>query len=98
MNRALTVAGVVAIAAVAGVEQSARPQSAAQTAAGQNVSAEQALLNRYCITCHNEKTKTAGLMLDKLDFTHPGKDAEVWEKAVRKVRSGMMPPGGAPRP
>jgi hypothetical protein len=37
-------------------------------------------------------------MLDKLDFTHPGKDAESWEKVVRKVRAGMMPPGGAPRP
>ncbi len=94
MNRALTVAGVLVIAAVACVEQNARPQ----TQASQNVSAEQTLLNRYCITCHDERTKTAGLMLDKLDFTHPGKDAEVWEKAVRKVRSGMMPPGGAPRP
>ena len=37
-------------------------------------------------------------MLDKLDFAHPGKDAESWEKAVRKIRAGMMPPGGAPRP
>src|ERR1019366_2935778 len=59
---------------------------------------EQAVLNRYCIGCHNEKTKIAGLMLDKLDYTHPGKDAASWEKVVRKVRSGMMPPGGAPRP
>jgi hypothetical protein len=33
---------------------------------------EQALLNQYCITCHNQKIKTAGLMLDKLDFPHPG--------------------------
>jgi cytochrome c551/c552 len=59
---------------------------------------EQALLNQYCITCHNEKLKTAGLMLDKLDFEHPGPNAETWEKVVRKVRAGMMPPGGAPRP
>src|SRR5580658_5798941 len=59
---------------------------------------EQALLNQYCITCHNEKIKTAGLMLDKLDFAHPGPNAEIWEKVVRKVRAGMMPPGGAPRP
>jgi cytochrome c551/c552 len=59
---------------------------------------EQALLNQYCITCHNEKLKTAGLMLDKLDYAHPGPNAEVWEKVVRKVRAGMMPPGGAPRP
>jgi cytochrome c551/c552 len=59
---------------------------------------EQAILNQYCITCHNEKLKTAGLMLDKLDFAHPGPNAEIWEKVVRKVRAGMMPPGGAPRP
>src|SRR5580692_908436 len=59
---------------------------------------EQAVLNQYCITCHNEKIKTAGLMLDKLDFAHPGPNAEIWEKVVRKVRAGMMPPGGAPRP
>jgi len=59
---------------------------------------EQAVLNQYCITCHNEKLKTAGLMLDKLDYAHPGPNADVWEKVVRKVRAGMMPPGGAPRP
>jgi cytochrome c551/c552 len=61
-------------------------------------SAQQAVLNQYCITCHNEKIKTAGLMLDKLDYAHPGPNAEIWEKVVRKVRAGMMPPGGAPRP
>jgi len=92
MSRAITIAGVVAIAA-ASVLQSTRAQTQSTQASG-----EQALLNRYCISCHNEKTKTAGLMLDKLDFTNPGKDAESWEKAVRKVRSGMMPPAGAPRP
>jgi cytochrome c553 len=89
MNRAITIVGVLAIAVAASVSQSARPQTQPP---------EQALLNRYCITCHNEKTKIAGLMLDKLDFTNPGKDPETWEKAVRKVRAGMMPPGGAPRP
>ncbi len=94
MNRTITIAGVLAIAAVAGINQRAR----SQTPSPGNVSGEQALLNRYCITCHNEKTKTAGLMLDKLDFTQPGKDAETWERAVRKVRAGMMPPAGAPRP
>jgi cytochrome c553 len=89
MNRAITAVGVLVIAAVASVNQRARSQTQ---------SPEQALLNRYCITCHNEKANTAGLMLNKLDFTNPGKDAESWEKAVRKIRSGMMPPSGAPRP
>ncbi len=84
MNKFMAAAGALAIATIAGAQTAPPP--------------EQALLNRYCIGCHNEKTKVAGLMLDKLDFTHPGKDAEKWEKVVHKVRSGMMPPGGAPRP
>lgn len=58
----------------------------------------QALLNRYCITCHNAKLKTGGLALDKLDLNHVGPNAETWEKVVRKLHAGMMPPAGAPRP
>ena len=58
----------------------------------------QALLNRYCITCHNQKLKTANLQLDKLDLAHPEKDALLWERAIRKLRGGMMPPPGASRP
>jgi hypothetical protein len=57
-----------------------------------------ALLNQYCITCHNEKLKTGNLALDKLDVDHVGVDAETWEKVVRKLRAGMMPPAGLPRP
>src|SRR5436190_2834633 len=57
-----------------------------------------ALVNQYCITCHNEKLKTGDLMLDKLDLEHVGAQAETWEKVVRKVRAGLMPPSGAPRP
>src|ERR1700693_4762472 len=64
----------------------------------QNPSSDQALLNQYCIGCHNEKLKTAGLMLDKLDLSHPGQAPETWEKVARKLRAGMMPPSGMPRP
>src|SRR5581483_1311390 len=59
---------------------------------------DRAFLNQYCVTCHNEKAKTAGLMLDKLDVDHPGDNAETWEKVVRKLRAGMMPPSGIRRP
>ena len=55
-------------------------------------------LNRYCVSCHNSRLKTAGLSLEALDVTQPGLDAAVWEKVVRKLRSRMMPPAGAPRP
>jgi hypothetical protein len=69
-----------------------------QDAASQNQAPERALINQYCLGCHNEKTKTAELMLDKLDIERPGDNAEKWEKVVRKVRAGMMPPSGMPRP
>jgi hypothetical protein len=60
--------------------------------------AQRAVLNQYCVTCHNQKLKSAGLMLDKLDLAQVGSNAETWEKVVRKLRAGMMPPAGAPRP
>ena len=59
---------------------------------------QRALLNQYCVTCHNQKAKTAGLMLDKMDVEHPPANAEVWEKVIRKLKGGMMPPQGMPRP
>src|SRR5262245_53669108 len=59
---------------------------------------DRAFLNQYCVSCHNERAKTAGLMLDKLDIEHVGDNAETWEKVVRKLRTGMMPPSGARRP
>jgi hypothetical protein len=55
-------------------------------------------LNQYCITCHNQRLNTAGLALDTMDFEHVEKNAAVWEKVVRKIKTGMMPPSGARRP
>jgi len=60
--------------------------------------APRALIDQYCVTCHNQRAKTAGLMLDKMDPTHVAQDREAWEKVVRKLRAGMMPPQGMPRP
>ncbi|HTB17013.1 MAG TPA: DUF1592 domain-containing protein, partial [Bryobacteraceae bacterium] len=59
---------------------------------------QQALLNQYCVTCHNAKLQTGGLAIDKLDLRHAGANAETWEKVSRKLRAGLMPPAGAPRP
>jgi len=56
------------------------------------------LLDQYCITCHNERLKTGGLALDTLSLDRVGADAETWEKVVRKVRAGLMPPAGSNRP
>jgi hypothetical protein len=62
------------------------------------VSQDRAFLNQYCVTCHNEKAKVAGLLLDKMEVERAGENAETWEKVVRKLRTGMMPPSGARRP
>jgi hypothetical protein len=60
---------------------------------------QKALLDQYCVTCHNERLKTAGLALDTLTLNRLGEtNAETWEKVVRKVRAGLMPPAGAKRP
>ena len=67
-----------------------------QGLSGQSPSA--ALLNRYCVTCHNDKLKTAGLVLNPADLDHVAGTAETWEKVVRKLRAGAMPPAGAPKP
>ena len=55
-------------------------------------------MTQHRVTCHNQKLKTGGLELDKLSLQHASADAETWEKVVRKIRAGMMPPAGAKRP
>jgi hypothetical protein len=53
---------------------------------------------QYCIGCHNARVRTAGLVLESRDFDTPASDADVWEKVIRKVQVGMMPPAGVPQP
>jgi hypothetical protein len=62
------------------------------------VATKRAVLDEYCVDCHNKQLKTANLMLDQLDLSHLGDHAEIGEKVVRKLRAGMMPPTGNPRP
>jgi len=66
--------------------------------AGTNDAAPRALLDRYCVTCHNQRLRTGNLALDSLDVEHVETQPAVWEAVVRKVRSGAMPPAGMPRP
>ena len=93
----LTILGWIGIAlAGTGCLQAAGQQPSSP--APQPASPQRALLNRYCVTCHNEKLRTAGLALDKMDVDKIGEDAPVWEKVVRKLRASAMPPAGMPRP
>jgi mono/diheme cytochrome c family protein len=78
-------------------------QSAVHTAAPQNPSSpsattSRAVFDKYCVTCHNQKLRTAGLALDALDVANPSANAEVWERVIVKLRAGSMPPQGNPRP
>ncbi len=57
-----------------------------------------AVIDQYCVGCHNERLKIAGLMLDKADIDHAGSRAEIWEKVLRKLHTREMPPPGRPRP
>ena len=56
------------------------------------------MLNRYCVTCHNERLETAGLDLERLDVAHAGDAPETWEKVIQKLRTATMPPSNRPQP
>ena len=88
-----SVFAIVGVASLAAAPQQTSPNSAATPA-----SQTRAALNKYCVTCHNQRLKTADLMLDKLDVDNVPAGAEVWEKVIRKLRGGAMPPPGLPRP
>ena len=92
----LTACSVLFVASV-GLRAREAPQQASSLSSP-TPSADRATLDRYCVTCHNSRTRTGGLALDTLDVTRVAADAETWEKVVRKVRGRMMPPPGLPRP
>jgi mono/diheme cytochrome c family protein len=74
----------------AGTQVSAQPQAA--------VEPQRRVLQQYCIRCHNDRLRTAGLALDALDLDAVGSRADVWEKVVGKLNANAMPPVGVPRP
>lgn len=70
----------------------------APATASMTLAAQQALVNRYCAGCHNDKLKSGGFSWTKIDLAKPGDSAEQLEAVARKLRAGMMPPAGMPRP
>ena len=63
-----------------------------------DAASEQALVNKYCEVCHNDKLKSGGFSWTKVDLAHPDQSSEQLEKVIRKLRAGLMPPVGLPRP
>ena len=100
-GRALSIAGgVILLSAIAPAIEAEAPQAPA-TATQRPMpdgSSTRAFLNTYCVTCHNQRLKTADLAFDTLDPSTPSDRAEIWEKVVRKVRTKTMPPQSARQP
>ena len=86
----------VAVALAALLSGVAGAAASAQTTA--DASPHRAMLDRYCVVCHNERLRTAGLALDAADLSDLAGDAAIWEQVIRKLRIGAMPPPGRPRP
>lgn len=96
---ALTGCLIVAWASTGSLDAGRVQRAPAPPGAGSGqVSAQRAVIARYCVSCHNERTKTAGLTLTPDDVANVGTHPDVWEKVVRKLRTRMMPPAGLPRP
>src|SRR5207248_10351689 len=84
--------------------QQAGQQAKAGAPTADSVAAQKAVITQYCITCHSDKARAAGvdsarkIDFDTLDVAHVEKNGETWELIVRKLRAGMMPPSSARRP
>src|ERR1700722_14855205 len=94
----IPLAEMLKILPIALLSLSIRMVAAGQTASPPTALSERALLDKYCVTCHNDKTKIANFSLQKEDLSADGYHPETWEKVIRKLRAGMMPPPGMPRP
>src|SRR2546428_11377272 len=98
MIRKLLVGWVVLVTAVLGYGQAAGLQRPSENTAA-TAAAKRAVLDQYCVTCHNDRTRRANLSLEKLDLsTHVTENPQFWEKVIRKLRAGVMPPPGMRRP
>jgi cytochrome c5 len=103
MSRRVSLCALFAVAWLAsagGAVPRAANQQDPPSAAGaiSSSSAARSILDKYCVTCHNQRLKTAGLTLDTMDLGRVPESGELWEKVLRKLRVGAMPPLGAPRP
>jgi hypothetical protein len=84
------------LASFSSIHTSARQGQVSPTPAG--TASLHAVLDTYCIGCHNQRLRVGGLALDSVDATTPGVNPELWERVIAKLRAGSMPPPGRPRP
>ena len=98
-SRILKAMGIgLALAACLLVRPAQVAAAPAAQAADPMAAPSRAMIDQYCVACHSERLKTGQLVLENRDLAKIGADAEIWEKVVRKLRNGQMPPMGARKP
>src|SRR5712691_8071657 len=95
MKRFLSASALLVLIASLAILQN---RAVGQTPAAAGSDQHRAMLNTYCVGCHNARLKTGGIALDGLDLQTAADDAQIWEKALRKLRGHLMPPPGSPQP
>jgi hypothetical protein len=95
--RKTSLAALAVVFFIAPINLSAQ-QSKPTSAEPSSVSSQRQFLDQYCVTCHNQRLITGGLNLTQADPSRPGTQPELWEKVVRKLHTGVMPPPSAPQP
>src|SRR3954471_6687651 len=82
----------------ASLQTKAQAPAPAQSSSNAVQDPHRAMLSTYCFTCHNDRAKLGGLSLENLNLQTPAENAQIWEKALRKLRGRLMPPPGNPQP
>ena len=108
MKTLIVISCISIIAAVPGYGQSAAATAQSAAATAQSASAttavateaqnHKAVVDQYCVTCHSDRVLIANMTLENADFSDVANNAEAWEKVIRKLRAGVMPPAGVSRP
>ena len=94
----LALAASAALPAGLAAQEPVPPEASAANAAPAAAADSRQLLDRYCVTCHNDRLETAGLSLQEIDTLHVAEGAATWEKVIQKLRTGTMPPSNRPQP
>ena len=104
MKKKMLLVCSLALLSVVFVVQGAEPVESTQTAVAEDISAQRALIDEYCLGCHNQRAAETGvdsslkIALDSLDLNNVSADPEAWERVIRRLNAGMMPPANMRRP
>jgi mono/diheme cytochrome c family protein len=98
---AVVTLSAVCLAGVRGTSLRATPPAQGNSAAASQSNSSSdlsAVVNKYCLSCHSERLRTGGFVLEGVDLANPAANPELWERVIVRLRAGSMPPAGLPRP